>query len=110
MKNTTYSPDLIIDEVKNYIHASVVNSEEHPRFESFHKSILKKYFDAKNIKINYTAQTITLDLPMSNKNYTAITFECLDLSSFLSSLVKNDEQSLFFYQSLLSNHKVTTAA
>ena len=73
-------------------------------------SILKKYFDARNIKIDYKAQTITLDLPMSNTSYTGITFECLDLSSFLRSLVKNDEQSLFFYQSLLTNYNVTTAA
>lgn len=113
-KETTMSsitPGLIIDEVKNLISYSITNTEDkNQKFEELHCAILSKYFDAKDIHINYLAQTIDLQLPMSNKNYTKITFECLDLNNFLQSCVKSDEESLYYYQNLLSNYNVVTAA
>lgn len=106
-----YSPELIIDEVKNLISYSITNKEEdNAEFESLHRAILKKYFEAKNIEINYLAQTIDLDLPISNTNYTRITFECLDLNGFLQSCVKCDEKNQFFYQNLLSHYNNVIAA
>ena len=109
MSNVT---SLIIDEVKTLISYSIQNTDnEKGKFESLHCEILKKYFDAKEIEINYLAQTIDLQLPMSNKNYTKITFECLDLNNFLQSCLKSDKDSLYFYQDLLSNYNnVVTAA
>lgn len=106
-----FTPELIIDEVKNLISYSITNKEIHDqKFESLHCAILKKYFEAKDIKINYTAKTIDLKLPMSNKNYTAITFECLDLDGFLQACLKSDEESLDFYQNLLSHYNIVSAA
>lgn len=106
-----FTPELIIDEVKNLISYSIINQKEDAQnFESLHKAVIKKYFDAKDIQINYIAQTIDLKLPISNNNYTAITFECLDLDNFLRSCLKKDEQSLFFYQSLLTHYNVVVAA
>src|SRR5690606_3362811 len=109
MNNST--PELIIDEVKNLISYSIANKQEDKeKFENLHKAVIKKYFDARDIKINYLTQTIDLQLPMSNSNYTAITFECLDLNNFLQSLLKKDEQSLFYYQNLLNNYSSVVAA
>lgn len=106
-----FTPELIIDEVKNLISYSISNKDaDHKKFESLHRAIIKKYFDAKDIKINYMAQTIDLQLPMSNTNYTAITFECLDLNNFLQSCIKSDEQSVFFYQNLLTHYNIVVAA
>lgn len=106
-----FTPELIIDEVKNLISYSIVNKQEDKeKFEDLHKAVIKKYFDAREIKINYLTQTIDLELPMSNSNYTGITFECLDLNNFLQSLVKKDEQSLFYYQNLLNNYNSVVAA
>lgn len=109
MNNITSRP--ILDEVKNLISYTVSNSENGKnKFEELHCVILQRYFDAREIKINYMAQSIDLELPMSNKNYTKITFECLDLNNFLQSCLKPDEDSLYFYQNLLTDYKVITAA
>jgi len=109
MNNIT--PGNLIDEVKNLISYSITNKEaDQQNFENLHRAIIKKYFDAKDIKINYLAQTIDLKLPMSNRNYTNITFECLDLNNFLQACLRSDESSLYFYQNLLSNYNVVSAA
>lgn len=106
-----FTPEVILDEVKNLISYSISNKQEDTeKFESLHRTVVKKYFEAKDIKINYLAQTIDLKLPISNNNYTAITFECLDLNNFLQSCLKKDEQSLFFYQNLLTHYNVVIAA
>ncbi len=107
-----FTPDLIIEEVRNLIFYSINNAEgEMSKFEELHKSILENYFDAKNIQIDYKAQTIDLQLRMSNKENTGITFECLDLCGFLQSCLKSDDQSIYFYQGLMAeNQHVINAA
>lgn len=106
-----FVPKNITDEVKNLISYSISNLEEDKSgFENFHKSIIEIYFNAKNIRIDYPAQTIDLQLPTTNKDFTGITFECLDLCGFLKSCIKCDEESLSFYQELLSQHNIIIAA
>jgi len=108
---STITQTAIIDEVKNLISFSITNPEvENTKFEDLHRSIVKKYFDAKDIKIDYKAQTIDLKLPMSNSKYTNITFECLDLSSFIQSCIRSDEGSLYFYRNLLAHYDIMSAA
>ena len=111
MTMSNFTPQVIIDEVKNLISYSITNPEvDNTNFESLHRSILKKYFGAKDIKINYQDQTIDLKLPVSNNRYTALTFECLDLAGFLKACLKSDEQSIYFYQNLLTHYNVVNAA
>ncbi len=108
---SNFTPEVIIDEVKNLISYSLISNDvDTQKFESLHSAVLKKYFEAKDIKINYLTQTIDLKLPISNNNYTGITFECLDLNNFLQSCLKSDEQSLFFYQNLLTHYNIVVAA
>jgi sensor domain CHASE-containing protein len=108
---STITPTAIIDEVKNLVSFSITNPEVgNAKFEDLHRSIIKRYFDARDIKIDYKAQTIDLKLPMSNNKYTKITFECLDLGSFLQSCIKSDEGSLSFYQNLLAHYDIMHAA
>jgi sensor domain CHASE-containing protein len=108
IKNT---PNAIMMKLKNLISYSITNPElENAKFEDLHRSILKRYFDAKDIKIDYNALTIDLKLPMSNNKYTGITFECLNLGEFLQSCVRSDEGSLYFYQNLLTHFKIMSAA
>lgn len=105
------TPELIIEEVKNLISYSISNKhEDTEKFEDLHRAVIKKYFDARAIKINYLTQTIDLELPISSNNYTGITFECLDLNNFLRSCLKKDEQSLFYYQNLLTHYNGVVAA
>lgn len=101
----------ILDEVKNLISYSVQNkSEENSSFKTMHRAIIKKYFEAKHVNIDYEKQTIDLKLPVGERKYTSITFECQELERFLKSCLKKDEKSVFFYQNLLSQYKVISAA
>jgi len=101
----------ILDEVKNLISYSIINqTEENSNFQIMHRAIVKKYFDAKHVNINYEDETIDLQLPVGQKKYTNITFECQDLERFLRSCLKKDEKSLFFYQNILNHYNITTAA
>ena len=103
--------EVILEDVKSLISYSVTHNDlDKPNFERLHKAIVKRYFEARNVKINYTEQTIDINLPISKNRYTPITFECLDLSSFLQSCLKKDENSLNFYQNLLSRYDVIIAA
>ena len=109
MQNFTL--DVILEDVKNLISYSITNQDvDNSKFESLHKAILKRYFDAKNVKINYIDQTVDLNLPISKGKSTPITFECLDLNSFLQSCLKSDENSLYFYQNLLTHYNIVSAA
>ena len=100
-----------LEEVKNLISYSIKKGHpEDSNFEMMHRTILKKYFEARNVKINYEEQTIDLDLPVGKKRYTSITFECQELERFLKSCLKKDEKSLYFYQSLLAEYSGATTA
>ncbi len=101
----------IIDEVKNLITYSIQERNlENSGFQTMHRAIVKKYFEAKHVNIDYKEQTIDMKLPVGEKKYTSITFECQDLERFLKSCLKKDEKSLFFYQSLLTHYNVISAA
>jgi hypothetical protein len=75
-----------------------------------HRAIIKKYFDAKNVKINYKEQTVDLKIPVGKRKYTGITFECQDLERFLKSCLKKDEKSMDFYQEILNHYNIYHAA
>ncbi|TVZ25787.1 hypothetical protein JM83_0717 [Gillisia sp. Hel_I_86] len=106
-----FNLDVILDDVKNLISYSITNKDvDNSKFESLHKAIIQRYFDAKNIRIDYIDQTVDLKLPVSKNKFTPITFECLDLESFIISCIKTDEKSLYFYQNLLTHYNIVSAA
>ncbi len=108
--NTTTTPE-IIDQVKNLISYSIINKNiEKSNFQMFHQALVKRYFEAKHVQIDYQEQTIDLKLPVGQNKYTQITFECQDIERFLKSCLKKDDKSIFFYQSLLNHYEVTSAA
>lgn len=111
MKEMDNNTQIILEEVKNLISDSIkksaiINSD----YKNFHCDILKQYFEAKNIEINYENKCVDLQLPISNNNYTDITFECLDLKGFLQACIKTDSKSLTYYKNLLSQYRVESAA
>lgn len=104
---TTFQPSQIIEEFKNFIHNSCTSSENHiSTYSSLHKGIIKMYFSARRVEIDYINHTIKAEIPVSDHEYTTVNFECQDLNRFLSSCVKADKRSLKFYQSSLNyyNH------
>jgi len=110
-----FTPPEILDEVKNLISYSITddnirNEHEDFNFQIMHRAIIKKYFDAKHVKINYQDATVELQLPIGQKKYTSITFECQNIERFLRSCLKKDEKSIFFYQNILTHYNINTAA
>lgn len=104
---TTFQPSQIIEEFKNFIHSSCASSDQDiSKYSSLHKGIIKMYFAARKVEIDYSNHTVKAEIPVSDYEYTTVNFECQDLDRFLSSCVKSDKRSLNFYQSALSyyNH------
>lgn len=109
MSNITH-PE-ILEEVRNLISHSIINKNlEKSNFQMLHRAIIKKYFEARKVNIDYEAQTVDLQLPVGQNKYTSITFECQDLERFLKSCLKKDEKSLFYYQNLLVQYDLVSAA
>lgn len=109
MHNIT-PPEQIIDEVKNLISYSISSRDIDSTFKTMHRAIIKKYFEAKDVKINYQEHTVDMKIPVGKRQYSSITFECQDIERFIKSCLKKDEKSCEFYQNLLSHYKVTHAA
>lgn len=104
---TTFQPSQIIEEFRNFIHNSCTDStQDISKYSSLHKGIIKMYFGARRVEIDYVNQTVKAEIPVSDHEYTTVNFECQDLDRFLSSCVKTDKRSLNFYQSSLNyyNH------
>lgn len=111
MDQYNYNSPNIIEEVKNLISYSICNPNlEDPGFKDLHRIIIEKYFEAKNVKIDYEAQTVDMRIPVGKKQYTSITFECQELERFLKACLKKDEKSLDFYENLLSQYSTVSAA
>ena len=110
--NYITNPKATLDEVKSLISYSIfhLDSEENANYSIMHRAIIKKYFEAKNVRIDYEKQTVDLQIPVGKRKYTGITFECQDLERFLKSCLKKDEKSMDFYQEILNHYNIYHAA
>ena len=108
---TSFQPSQIIEQFKNFIHDSCATCEtEMDKYSSLHKGIIKMYFGARRVEIDYKQQLIKAEIHMAPHQYTTVNFECQDLDRFLSSCLKNDKRSLNFYQSSLNYYNHTPKA
>lgn len=100
---TTIQPSLILDEVNNLVSYSCnEGTGKENTFVSLHKGIIKIYFEAKKVEIDYSKNLISAEIPVSATEYTMVSFEYQDLESFLKSCIKKDKRSLTFYQNVLT--------
>lgn len=108
---TTFQPTEILENFRNFIHSSCSNSTgSNAIYNSLHKGIVKMYFQARNVEIDYDKKIIKAEIPVSDKEYTSVSFECLDLERFLISCIKKDKRSLNFYQSALNYYSFSRVA
>ncbi|GAB2764445.1 hypothetical protein [Salinimicrobium soli] len=105
----TTQPSQIIEEFKNFVHSSCLDCSNNA-FSSLHKGIIKMYFAARKVDIDYENKVVKAEIPISDHEYTTVSFECLDLERFLSSCIKNDNRSLKFYQSALNYYSILKVA
>ncbi|MFD2517664.1 hypothetical protein [Salinimicrobium flavum] len=108
---TTLQPSQILQEFKNFIRTSCSDFPgTSATYSSLHKGIIKMYFQARNVEIDYEKQVVTAEIPVTEKEYTTVSFECIDLERFLSSCIKNDKRSLNFYRSSLNYYSLSQVA
>ena len=110
---TTFQPQEIIEEFKNFIHISCSDcSTADEQYGSLHKGIIKMYFGARRVEIDYANSVVKAEIPISDHEYTTISFECQELDRFLSSCIKKDKRSLNFYQNSMTyySHEIQETA
>lgn len=108
---TAFQPAEILSEFKNFIHNSCTDSTgANAIYNSLHKGIIKMYFQARNVEIDYDNKIINAEIPVTDKEFTSVSFECLDMERFLTSCLKNDKRSLTFYQSALNYYSLSRVA
>ena len=108
---TTFQPAQLIEEFKNFVHTTCQNSGEALKdYSSLHKGIIKMYFSARKVEIDYEKSIVKAEIPVSDHHYTTICFECQDLDRFLSSCIRKDKRSLNFYQSSLNYYNLSQVA
>ncbi len=108
---TTLQPSEILNEFKNLVSRSCTNcTGTNSIYTSLHKGILKMYFEARNVEIDYEKKVIKTEIPVTQNEFTTVSFECQDLARFLTSCIKQDKRSLTFYQSALSYYRFENVA
>lgn len=108
---TTYQPSEIIEKFKQFIHSSCTDCPvTTASYNSLHKGIVKMYFSARKVEIDYEKSIIKAEIPITDFDYTTVNFECQDLDRFLSSCLKKDQRSLNFYQSSLNYYSLLQVA
>lgn len=109
---TTSQPSSsIIEEIKNLLAYSCNEGQKTgASFSSLHKGLVKVYFEAKNVEIDYDRHKVKVDLPITPTEYTKVSFDCQDLERFLKSCIKTDKKSLLYYQNVLAYYSYLKVA
>ena len=108
---TTSQPSVIIEELKSLIIYSCNEGQQTgSSFLSLHKGLVKVYFEARNVDIDYETQKVKADLPITPTQYTKVSFDCQNLERFLKSCIKNDRKSLLYYQNVLAYYSYLKVA
>lgn len=103
----------ILLELDNLISLSCKSPKSSEKYEQLHIALLKKYYNAANVNIDYHRHRVKMDIVTDDSVYNPKTvntqlpilyanllFE--NLRSFLRSCVDKDEKSIGFYSQLLT--------
>ena len=106
---TSYQPDTILTEMNNLITYSCNNQNvSTERFSTFHKALLKKHFEASEVSIDLEQNTLHLKILVENNKYVNVNFEYQSLEALLKSCLEKDDNSLGFYQNMLTFYNVAS--
>lgn len=103
----------ILMELENLISLSCKNAKRSKKYEQLHVAILKKYYNATDVTIDYHRNRIAMNIVMDDKIYnprevntylptlhTNLLFN--SLKKFLRSCIEKDDKSIGFYAQLLN--------
>lgn len=102
----------VISELENLISQSTPNRENSQKLKNLHVAILKKYYNASDVSIDYHRKRVAMDIIMDDSVYDPkkvntylptlhanLLFQ--NLNDFLKSCLDKDHKSLAFYASLI---------
>lgn len=93
---------ITVDEIKRFIVFTCEGDRERSiKHTSFHKELVNRYFEAKNAEIFYEENKILAEI-FIGKGCVPISFDCQNISVFLRSCVKEDQESLEVYQNYMN--------
>ncbi|MFT6369728.1 MAG: hypothetical protein ACJAWH_000808 [Maribacter sp.] len=106
----------ILLELDKLISLSCKSSKSIDKYEELHIAILKKYFNAANVNIDYHRHRVKMDIVTDDSfydtkkvnTYLPILYANLlfdNLRNFLGSCLDKDEKSIGFYSQLLTKFK-----
>ncbi len=111
MENSTLKKKIAM-EIENLISKSCANQQTTNKFETLHVALLKKYYNAADVSIDYHRKRIEMDIVMDDTLYDPqkvntyiptlhanLLFK--NLKDFLKSCIEMDAKSLGFYAGLL---------
>lgn len=111
MENSTLKMK-ITSEIENLISKSCTNQKATDKFEKLHVALLKKYYNAADVSIDYHRKRVEMDIVMDDSIYDPKTINTYlptlhanlifkNLKNFLKSCIDYDTKSLGFYAGLL---------
>lgn len=106
----------IVGEMNKVISASCVEHKTTEKFKDLHMAILKRYYNAIDVKIDYHRKRVVMDIIMDDTNYDSKkmntylqTFNAniffRNLQDFLKSCIEKDDRSTAYYARLLKSLK-----
>lgn len=109
---TTYQSSVILRELENLIAYTCRNQVSHPEHvDSFHRALLKKYFNAGEVVVNHEKQEVFMTLPVNDgKGFIPVNLETGNLEGFFKSCIEDDLRSLAFYQNMLGYYTIIAEA
>ncbi|SFW50069.1 MULTISPECIES: hypothetical protein [Cellulophaga] len=92
--------------------SSTCSQRINSKANELHKAIVKKHYNATDVRIDYFRKRLVMDLVIDDSTYNPNTintfiptfkanFYYLDLQDFLKSCIAKDDRSIAFYASLL---------
>ena len=111
MENSTVKRK-IAKEIENLISESCNSQKSTDQFKNLHEAILKKYYNAADVSIDYHRKRVEMDIVMDDTYYNPkkvntymptlhanLIFK--NLKDFLKSCIEKDAKSIGFYANLL---------
>lgn len=114
MKNNL-SNEVILQEMRHLLRFSCndVSINEH-HYESLHIAILKRHFNAEDVKIDHVHKTIHLHICLDGgtdffgrKSLVDVEMKYSDINEFLQDCLEESERNIIFYKNILNFYNST---
>ena len=99
----------VLVELEKLISLSCKNLNSSKKYEQLHIALLKKYYNATNVTIDYHRHRIKMEVIQDDSSYDPKTINTNllfnNLHKFLTSCIEKDNKSIGFYSKLLSSFR-----